>query len=192
MNTSASDLCIFLHDPDPWGNNANTRPPQSILPLGSARNCRQTLAALDQPDTFYPPENGQEKTYALHGNVAAHKKYTAIIECQDAYPPAYDDLWPQRVLWIYSAVRMMVLHHPGTSGVLSRIPVPKTFIFHNKHGEEKPLPDMVWDNETKKITWGQAGFISYTPILKMGVQSMTLCAKEWEASSTWKLHLKEV
>jgi hypothetical protein len=192
MNTTASDLRIFLDDPDPWAKGAGKGYVHSILPVGSARNCRQTLAALDMPDIFYPLEHGAEKTYALHGDVMAHKKYTVTIECQDAYPPAYDNLWPQKMVWIYSSVRMMVMHDPDKPAVLSRMPVPNTFIFHNKQGGEQVLPDTIWEYTSQKITWDQAGFISYAPILKMGVQSMTLCAKEWEAASTWKLNLKEV
>lgn len=192
MHDTSFDLKIFLQDPDPWSPEVKRRRVPSILPPGSARYCTQTLRTQEPLETFCPPGSQELKTYALHGDVNAFKRYTCLIEGKDHYLPAYAGLWPRTILWIYSAVRMMVLCEGDTPLPLAHVPLPESMIFHHGTGQEEFLPDGAWNPAKKTLLWGESGFISYVPILKMRVQSMTLSSQEGEALSPWTLALEEV
>jgi hypothetical protein len=192
MSNFSSDLKIFLQDPDPWARQSSQPKPLSILPLGSARYCKQSMFTSDPGSTFYPPHSNEVKTYALDQDLDAHKKYVSIIECEDHYPLAYDKIWPNTPVWLYSTLRMMVQCIANSPIHLNHSPVPNSLIFHDLEGGEIYLDDSVWNPSTNQAEHKESGFISYAPILKMGVQKITLCSKEWEACSTWKLELREI
>jgi len=186
-----SDLKIFLQDPQPWSNMG--KQVDSILPRCTSRQCKQTLFTVDpqSPQVFYPPNSNQEKTYRLNEERQSDRIYRSVIECDDAYPLAYQDVWPNTPVWIYSTVRMMVVCSKKKPIKVLHTPVPGSFLFHPDDGNEEALNDSIWDNNTQKIKHTQSGFISYCPVLCMIVQKLTLCSKEWESAATWKLELLE-
>ncbi len=185
----ASHLKLFLQAPDPW----KSTPARSILPISSARYCKQTLfTATPSGEQFYTVKTGNKKTYNLKDDANAVPKYHGVIQCQDHAPPAFSKLVPDQEVWVYSAIPMREEITANSPLKTRYCPVPNSMIFHDEQEKEIPLPNSVWDAGNKTITHTHDGVISYTPIMHMRVQKLTLSCKESEAIGPWSLELREV
>lgn len=191
LQLESSHLKLFLQAPDPWGNNQS----RSILPISTARYCKQTLfTAPPAPsgEQFHTVITGKKETYTLNKDANAYSKYHGVIQCQDHSPPAFSKLVPDQEVWVYSAIPMRE-EIKGSIPLKTRYcPVPNSMIFYDEQEKETPLPNTVWDSGGKTITYERDGIISYTPIMHMKVQKLTLSCKESESIGPWSLELREI
>ncbi len=183
-----SHLKLFLQNPDPWGRNTA----RSILPISSARYCKQTLFTAPAVEHFYTAISHQRETYHLNQDPLAYSKYHTIIQCQDHSPPAFSKLVPDQEVWVYSAIPMREEIIGNTPLKLRYCPVPNSILFHDEEEKESALHNNVWDLQGKTITYTRNGIISYTPIMHMKVQKLTLSCKESESIGPWSLELREI
>ena len=191
LQLAARHLNLFLQDPDPWGSNRA----KSILPTSSARYCKQTLfTAPPAPsgEQFHTVKTGKRETYNLKEDANAHSKYHGVIQCQDHSPPAFSKLVPDQDVWVYSAIPMREEISKNSPLKTRYCPVPNSIIFHDEQEKETALPNTVWNLGEKTITHTRDGIISYTPIMYMKVQKLTLSCKESESIGPWSLELREV
>ena len=192
LQLAARHLNLFLQYPDPWGKNPA---PRSILPISSARYCKQTLfTAPPAPsgEYFHTFKTGKKETYNLKEDANAHSKYHGVIQCQDHSPPAFSKLVPDQDVWVYSAIPMREEITKNTPLKTRYCPVPNSMIFHDEQEKELALPNNLWNLGDKTIKYTRDGIISYTPIMHMKVQKLTLSCKESESSGPWILELREV
>jgi hypothetical protein len=71
-------------------------------------------------------------------------------------------------------------------------PVPNSIVFHDEQEQETPLNNTVWNVNDQTITYERDGVITYTPIMHMRVQKLTLSCKESESIGPWSLELREI
>ncbi len=188
LHLTATHLKLFLQDPDPWGRNDA----RSILPLSSARYCKQTLLTAPPVEHFYTALSHQRETYHLNQDARTFCKYHALIQCQDHSPPAFSKLVPDQEVWLYSAIPMREDITENTPLKTRYCPVPNTMLFHDEQEKETTLHNTVWHSGDKTITYTRNGVISYTPIMHMKVQKLTLSCKEFESIGPWSLELREI
>lgn len=160
----------------------------SFIPLSSARGCRQTLTPLRSGEPFRDLEGGLSM-------LGIKEKYRSVIECEDLYPPALENLWPGARLTVACITPLIT---PSVSGGnrlrLSRTPVPGSILLHTQDGgfisladplEDSPLDVMIPMNQG-------SGHLSYRPILSMMLVHCTTKMHEWDRTLSWQLELEEI
>ena len=182
-------LKLFLQNPDPWGEKRV----RSILPPSTARYCKQTLFTVPPSgEYFYTAKTGKKETYTLNNEVNAQPKYHGVIQCQDHSPPAFSKLVPDQEVWLYSAIPMREEIWANQPLKTRYFPVPNSIVFHDEQEQETPLNNTVWNVNDQTITYERDGVITYTPIMHMRVQKLTLSCKESESIGPWSLELREI
>jgi hypothetical protein len=160
----------------------------SFIPISSARGCRQTLIPISPGERF--------RTLEGHLSILGTKeKYRSVIECQDLYPPALENLWPGACLTIACITPLLTPSiSEGSRLQLSRIPVSGSILLHTKDGEFIPLDDPLKESPREiMIPLDQGpGHVSYRPVLDMMLVNYTTKMHEWDRSLSWQLELEEI
>jgi hypothetical protein len=160
----------------------------SFIPLSAARGCRQTLSPIRSGESFRSID-GQ---LTLLGT---KEKYRSVIECEDLYPPALENLWPGARLTIACITPLITHSLSGGSRVrLSRPSVPGSILLHTLTGESLPIADPSEDapHEVSLPLDQEPGHMSYRPILTMMLIQCTTKIHEWDRTLSWQLELEEV
>lgn len=187
MLSGESLLGLFLEDPI-----NGTSSTSSILPPHSAMQCQQIVEWGGSPSEsmlgFIPEGSGLVKSYVLGVD---QPTYRIVIEGKSQECLAQDTLYPTQTIWVHSIIRWIRPCVAKQPIKLSRPPVPGSIWWHDSQGHSMPLPDEVWSMEHHQLTVSQSGFVSYAPIFKTWVQSLSVTTQEWTFQSQWRLELQE-
>jgi len=129
------------------------------IPLYSTRQAVQTLFPIDQAKQTRRTINGE----LIDISLVKFQKYGSKISCTDKNPPAFDSVWPGKVV-VVSCIAELGYSAAGAAG--------------------RP----VVSGSTRSV----GGFTFYRPMLTMLVTSSSLEGDEWPHDYPWELDLEEV
>lgn len=129
--------------------------------LYQARGLSQTLNPIRQASQIVRTTNGNARDISN----PSFRKYESKISCSDVNPPAFDGVFPGKLVTVHCAASLS--YETGNAGSPFRSPVS---------GSE----------------WTEGHFTYYRPILSMIVMGWSGNFEEWKAGNTWQLELEEV
>jgi hypothetical protein len=129
--------------------------------LYQARGLTQTLQPIKQSAQIVRTINGGARDVSN----PAFRKYASKISCTDVNPPAFDTLFPGKVVTVHCAVSLA--YEAGNPGSPGR-------------------------SEVSGSAYTEGHFTYYRPLLQMMIMDWNDAFEEWKAGNAWQLDLEEV
>ncbi len=129
-------------------------------PLYSARGLKQTLTPISAAGFLQRDINGS----LCNLSDSNFTKYSSVITGEDQAPPAFDDVWPGKLVTVSCICE---LAYPGYASA-TRTAVPAS------------------------IVTDAGGFVRYRPVLNMMVTDFSIDHDEWNRLINWTLSLEEI
>ena len=156
------------------------------LPPLSARGCKQVLSPISVGQ-FQRTVNGD----LVYTGPQAIKKYHSIISCEDKAPLATDGLHRGTQIQVSCIQQLWQKISDDTTNItLDKMPIPSSVVVYGKN--HKPLEHTLDGQTITVVSFEEATYVCYRPILEMRVISYQLSTNEWGVKVGWSLELEEI